>query len=85
MSTESQNRSGDLQISEELELWRSPSPTPLLKEAHPEQVAQDQVQAGSEYLQTQLAGLTQGKLSNRGLALAWFAASVSFEAPKQVP
>ena len=33
------------------DLWRSPSPTPLSKQDHLEQVAQDCVQAGFEYLQ----------------------------------
>ena len=33
------------------DLWGSPSPTPLLKQGHPEQAAQDRVQAGLEYLQ----------------------------------
>jgi len=32
-------------------LWRSSSPTPLPKQDHPEQAAQDLVQAGLEYLQ----------------------------------
>jgi len=33
------------------DLCGSPSPTPLLKQGHPEQAAQDLVQAGLEYLQ----------------------------------
>jgi len=33
------------------DLCVSPSPTPLLKQGHPEQAAQDLVQAGLEYLQ----------------------------------
>jgi len=33
------------------DLCGSPSPTPLPKQGHPEQVAQDLVQAGLEYLQ----------------------------------
>ena len=33
------------------DLWRSSSPTPLLEQDHPEQVAQDRIQAGFEYLQ----------------------------------
>ena len=33
------------------DLWRSSSPTPLLKQGHLEQAAQDCVQAGFEYLQ----------------------------------
>jgi len=32
-------------------LWRSSSPTPLLKQGHLKQVSQDLVQAGFEYLQ----------------------------------
>jgi len=33
------------------DLWGSPSPTPLPKQGHPEQAAQDLVPAGLEYLQ----------------------------------
>jgi len=33
------------------DLCGSSSPTPLLKQGHPEQAAQDRVQAGLEYLQ----------------------------------
>jgi len=33
------------------DLWRSPSPNPLLKQGHLEQAAQDLIQAGFEYLQ----------------------------------
>jgi len=33
------------------DLCGSPSPTPLLKQGHPEQAAEDLVQAGLEYLQ----------------------------------
>jgi len=33
------------------DLWGSPSPTPLPKQGHLQQAAQDLVQAGSEYLQ----------------------------------
>jgi len=33
------------------DLWGSSSPTPLPKQGHPEQAAQDRVQAGFEYLQ----------------------------------
>jgi len=33
------------------DLWGSSSPTPLLKQGHLEQVAQDRVQVGLEYLQ----------------------------------
>ena len=33
------------------DLWRSPSPTPLPKQSHLQQAAQDLVQAGLEYLQ----------------------------------
>ena len=33
------------------DLWGSPSPTPLQKQGHPEQAAQDCVRAGREYLQ----------------------------------
>ena len=33
------------------DLWGSSSPTPLPKQGHPEQAAQDLVQAGLEYLQ----------------------------------
>jgi len=32
------------------DFWRSPSPTPLLKQGHPEQAAQECVQAGFEYI-----------------------------------
>jgi len=31
-------------------LWGSPSPTPVPKQGHPEQAAQDLIQAGFEYL-----------------------------------
>lgn len=53
------------------QLWRSPSPTPVLKEAHLEEVAQDHVRAGFEYLQRQLPGLTQGGLSNLNLVFGF--------------
>jgi len=33
------------------DLWGSPSPTPLPKQGHPQEAAQDLVQAGLEYLQ----------------------------------
>ena len=33
------------------DLWGSSGPTPLPKQGHPEQAAQDRVQAGLEYLQ----------------------------------
>ena len=39
------------------DLCGSPSPTPLPKQGHPEQAAQDRVQAGLEYLQRRLHNL----------------------------
>jgi len=53
------------------ELWRPSSPTPLLKQGHLQQAAQDPVQAGLEYLQrrrlqTSLGSLFQGSVTLRG-------------------
>ena len=45
--TQSQNHT----ITEWLDLWRSCSPKPLLKQGHPEPVAQDRVQTAFEYIQ----------------------------------
>jgi len=46
--TESQNQR---MLGTGRDLCGSSSPTPLLKQGHPEQAAQDLVQAGLEYLQ----------------------------------
>jgi len=44
------------------DLWRSSSPTPLPKHVHPEQAAQDLIQAGFEYLQRRRLHNLSGEL-----------------------
>ena len=44
------------------DLWRLSRPTPLLEQAHPEQGAQEHVQAGFEYLQGRDSTASLGSL-----------------------
>ena len=55
------------------DLWRSSGPTPLLKQGHPEQAAQDCVQMAFEYLQGwRLHSLPGQPVPVLGHPLSWF-------------
>jgi len=49
------------------DLWGSPSPTPLPKQGHPEQAAQDHVQEGFDYLQRRFSPFLKDSMRGKKL------------------